>query len=149
MVSMIRNPELDSKKSVPIEFFGILYFGLLVAVGLMLVWQPAQVATMNQELMALEETLKDLKMRNEDLKRTVATMESLTFIEAQARDVLGMTDPIQVRAVAVNIDNTNAVVKEDSDQLTADEQAPGGLFAWISRVAEFMRDNLIAAKERR
>ena len=60
------------------------------------VWQPAQVATMNQELMALEETLKDLKMRNEDLKRTVATMESLTFIEAQARDVLGMTDPIQV-----------------------------------------------------
>jgi hypothetical protein len=76
-------------------------------------------------------------------------MESLTFIEAQARDVLGMTDPIQVRAVAVNIDNTNAIAKEDSDQLTADEQAPGGFFAWISRVAEFMRDNLIAAKERR
>jgi hypothetical protein len=38
---------------------------------------------------------------------------------------------------------------EDSDQLTANEEAPSGLFAWLSRVAEFVRDNLTAAKARR
>ncbi|HHY69658.1 MAG TPA: septum formation initiator family protein [Bacillota bacterium] len=146
---MIKDFEIDSRKSVPVEVFGILYFGLLVIIGIALVWQPAKVATMNQELMALEATLQDLKMRNEDLKRIVATMESLAFIEAQARDVLGMVDPEQVRAIAVNLQDTEILNEPGSEHVAVSEPEQTGIVAWFSRIVEFMRDNLTAAKERR
>ncbi len=143
---MIRNAELNSRKAVSLEVFGVLYFAVIVAAGIMLVWQPARVASMNQELGRLEATLRDLKMRNEDLKRTVATMESLTFIEAQARDVLGMVDPVQVRALAVNTEYMHLSTEEELGHITAMEPGQTGILGWINRIAQFMKNSIAVAK---
>ena len=143
---MIRNAELNSRKAVSLEVFGVLYFAVIVAAGIMLVWQPARVASMNQELGRLEATLRDLKMRNEDLKRTVATMESLTFVEAQARDILGMVDPVQVRPLAVNTEDTPLSTEEELSHITAMEPGQTGILGWINRIAQFMKNSIAVAK---
>ncbi len=39
---MIRNAELNSRKAVSLEVFGVLYFAVIVAAGIALVWQPAR-----------------------------------------------------------------------------------------------------------
>ena len=101
---MIRNAELTSRRTISIQMVGLVYFIAVVIAGVILVYQPARVAHLNQEVRRLERQLHDLKLRNEDLKRTVASMESLTYIEAQARNVLGMVDPEQVKSVVVNTD---------------------------------------------
>ncbi len=143
---MIRNAELNSRKTVSLELFGMLYFAVIVAAGIMLVWQPARVASMNQELGRLEATLRDLKMRNEDLKRMVATMESLTFIEAQARDGFGMVEPVQVRPLAVNTEDTHLSTGEELSHITAMEPGQTGILAWLSRIAQFMKNSIAVAK---
>ena len=142
---MIRNAELNFKKSMSLELFGMLYFALIVTAGIVLVWQPARVASMNQEISRLEMTLRDLKMRNENLKRTVATMESLTYIEAQARDDLGMVDPLQVRSFAAAT-GTELKTGQELDQITAIEESQTGILAWLDRIAQFMRNSIAVAK---
>ncbi len=144
---MIRDVELNSKKNLSLEVLGILYFVLIVTAGVILVCQPAKVARMSQEVRHLETKLRDLKLRNEDLKRMVATMESLTFVESQARDSLGMVDPEQVRSVAVNIETQSPDFPGEQNVDTAEKPAQG-IFAWLNRIAEFMRNSIAVAKGR-
>lgn len=144
---MIRDVELNSKKSLSVEVAGIIYFVLIVTAGIILVCQPARVAHMNQEARVLETKLRDLKLRNEDLKRMVATMESLTFVESQARDNLGMVDPKQVKSVAVNTETQSPEVTKEQTASTAEKPAHG-IFAWVARIAEFMRNSIAVAQGR-
>ncbi|HHY11194.1 MAG TPA: hypothetical protein GX529_01050 [Firmicutes bacterium] len=144
---MIRNIELASRKNLSIEVVGVLYFAAVVIAGIILVCQPAKVAHMNQEVRRLNTQLHDLKLRNEDLKRMVATMESLTFIEAQARDNFGMVDPDQVKSVVVNIAPGEYEVAGEENSLNATEPAQG-IFAWLNRIAQLMKDSIAVAKGR-
>jgi cell division protein FtsB len=143
---MIRNAEWGSRKTFSIEIVGLVYFLTVVIAGVILVYQPAQVALLNQEARCLERHLHDLKLRNEDLKKMVASMESLTFIEAQARNTLGMVEPEQVKSVVVNA-GPQEHQPASADNYAADEPARG-IFAWLSRIAEFMKDSVAVAKGR-
>ncbi len=142
---MTNSVELTSRKSCPIEVIGLLYFVLFVAAGVMLVYQPAKVARLSQEAAKLNVQLHDLKLRNEDLKRGVAAMESLAFIEAQARDELGMVDPEHVKSVTVNLAPKENLLAENNVPHDAQE-SPQGIYAWLSRIAQFMKHSIAVAK---
>ena len=90
---MIRNAEFAPRKTYSIQIAGLIYFIAVVIAGVMLVCQPARVAHLNQEVRRMEKHLHDLKLRNEDLKRTVASMESLSFIELKHVTSLEWSSP--------------------------------------------------------
>jgi cell division protein FtsB len=141
---MIRKAELTSIRTISIQMVGLVYFIAVVIAGVILVYQPARVAHLNQEVRRLERQLHDLKLRNEDLKRTVASMESLTYIEAQARNVLGMVDPEQVKSVVVNTDPGEHRPTEEGAYAHAEPAQ--GILAWLNRIAEFMKQRIAVAK---
>lgn len=105
---------VDDRKSITrarrtrstLERFGIMYFLIFVSAGCLLVWQPAQITAMNDRIAVLEKQLQELKIRNEDLKRQVSAMESLTYVEKEARTRLGMVDAGEVRSFAVELPQT-------------------------------------------
>jgi len=99
--AVMRRPRRTRSVGVPVEVLGLLYFIVILGAGLLLVWQPAKVAQVTSQINKLEATLQDLKLRNEDLKKTVAAMESLSYIEAEARNRLGMVDPTDVRTCEI------------------------------------------------
>lgn len=86
---------------LPVEILGLLYFIVILGLGLMLVWQPARVTQVTSDINRLEAGLKDLKLKNEDLKKTVAGMESLDYVESLARGRLGMVDPAEIRTCEI------------------------------------------------
>jgi cell division protein FtsB len=99
--AVLRRPRRARSIGLPVELLGLLYFVVILGAGLVLVWQPARVAQVTSEINKLENTLKDLKLRNEDLKKTVAGMESLGYVESQARERLGMVDPTDIRTCQI------------------------------------------------
>lgn len=151
---MIRNAEFNSGKSIPIEVFGIIYFILLVAAGIILVWQPAQIAQMNQEINRLEIRLQDLKMRNEDLKKQVASLESLTYIEHQARTRLGMVDPKEVKVFALSEDQLHsAAAQQPHERMTAqqiqEKKTDISIFSLFRRIAQIFGTREAVARGQR
>ena len=142
--TMIKNVEWSSKRTFSIEILGLIYFLTIVLAGVMLVYQPARVAHLNQEVRHLEKQLHDLKLRNEDLKKMVASMESLTYIEAQARTKLGMVEPEQVKSVIVATGPQEHQPARGESYATAEPTR--GILAWLSRIAEFMKDSVAVAK---
>ena len=121
------------REGLPIEFLGILYFIMIVLAGVVLVWQPARVAEMNERIAGLEATLQGLRMRNESLKQAVTGVESLDYVEKEARTRLGMVFPEEVRTFSVT-----ETVRESATvaSLPKDETKTGGIFGLIGRIAQ-------------
>ncbi|HHW17688.1 MAG TPA: septum formation initiator family protein [Firmicutes bacterium] len=142
---MVRNAEAGSRKVLPLEVFGLIYLAILVTAGILLVWQPARTAQMNEEINRLEAQLQDLKMRNEDLKKKVAMLESLSYVEQEARGRLGMVDPKEVKVLALVEDmpeaTTAAVDKKDQEK--------SGIFSFLARIAEIFGAKEAVAKGQR
>lgn len=153
---MIRNAEVcagatmprerRSRARFPVEVVGLLYFLLLVGGGMLLVWQPARVAQVNDRVQNLEHTLHELRLRNEDLKKTVAQVEALSYVERAARERLGMVDPSEIRTVSlpeatVNSQEVAVASGKDSQQ--------GGIFSLYRRIAQIFKSGEATAKERR
>jgi cell division protein FtsB len=128
-------------KSLPVEVLGLLYFAAIVIAGIILVWQPATVAQMNERSQELEITLKDLKMRNEDLKKTVSSLESLDYIEHEARTRLGMVDPSVVKTITVKEDQTPQVIAVSQETVTEK-----GILSLLSRIAQVFGTKQATAK---
>lgn len=145
---MTKTVRIITGKSFSIEVIGIIYFTIIVIAGVILVGQPAKIARLNQKAAQLTTQLQDLKLRNENLKRTVASMESLTYIETQARNDLGMKEPDQVRSVAINIEHERSDGSIDQNHLAV-EKSSKGIYTWLDRIAEFMKHRIVVAKKRR
>ncbi len=130
--------------AVPLEVLGIGYFLLLVLVGVALVWQPAKMTQVRQSATKLQAVLQDLKLRNEDLKKTVANMESLAYFETEARDRLGMVEPEQVKIC--EIPEHLALAAYDTNASLADKDKPNGIRLLIARIAGIFNTNQATAK---
>ena len=114
------------------EVIGIAYFLLIVIAGGLLVMQPARVAQIGERIAARERELQSLSFRNEDLKRTVAYVESLEFVEKEARTTLGMVDPGEVKALPIPSVQQSSVLLAGS----FDEPESGGILSLIGRIAQ-------------
>ncbi len=154
---MIRNAEVytgattmprerRSKARFPMEVVGILYFLLLVGSGMLLVWQPARIAQVNDRVQNLECTLHELRLRNEDLKKTVAQVEALSYVEKAARDRLGMVDPSEIRTVSLPDTSANS---QESAVASGKDSQHGGIFSLYRRIAQILKSGEATAKERR
>ncbi|MGI6663115.1 MAG: FtsB family cell division protein [Bacillota bacterium] len=117
---------------MPLEFFGIAYFLLIVVAGCLLVLQPARVAQYNETIALKQRELQSLKLKNEDLKKVVSYAESLEFVENEARMTLGMVDPGEVKALEVNVTQANSAVFASSQP----KPEPGGILSLIGRIAQ-------------
>lgn len=127
-----RRSKRQAKRAVPLEVIGIAYFLLIVIAGGLLVMQPARVAQIGERIAARERELQSLKLRNEDLKRTVAYVESLEFVEKEARTTLGMVDPGEVKALPIPSVQQSSVLLAGS----FDEPESGGILSLIGRIAQ-------------
>ncbi len=130
--------------ALPLEVLGIGYFLLLVLVGVALVWQPAKMTQVGQSATELQATLQDLRLRYEDLKKTVANMESLAYFETEARERLGMVEPEQVRIC--EIPEHLGLAAFDSNSSLADKDEPNGISLLIARIAGMFSINQATAK---
>lgn len=120
-----------AREGLPMEFFGMIYFLLVVLAGGILVWQPARIAQVNQSIAALETKLDDLRMRNESLKQSLSRMESLDYVEKEARTRLGMVSPEEVRTFSL----TEAATQSFASAPRQEPKA-GGIMALIGRIAQ-------------
>lgn len=119
--------------NVPIELLGIAYFVLLVTVGVILVWQPARMTQVNAIASQLQKDLQDLRLRNEDLKKTVAKLESLSFVEKEAKERLGMVVPTEVRTCPVS-QNVSLAAFDAEQNTSADKRESTGIRSLIARI---------------
>jgi len=129
------------RKTLPVEVVGLIYFVSLLVLGVVLVWQPAEMARMTEEIGRLEAKLQDLKMRNEDLKKTLAEVESLGYIEKMARDKLGMVAPDEVK--------TLAFVETASHVETPNKGESASIFSLLDRIAQIFGAKGATAKGQR
>ena len=132
---------------LPIEVLSLMYFAVILGLGLVLVWQPARVTQVTSDINRLEATLKDLKLRNEDLKKTVAGMESLDYVESLARGRLGMVDPTEIRTCEI----LEAVPSGGSGATMALRTEPEGtgIMSVLARIAQIFGGGEATAKEQR
>jgi cell division protein FtsB len=149
---MIRNADIPcrhvvstrgrcAKRTIPVEFLGLVYFLVIVSTGLLLVWQPARIAVTNNDALQLQAQLKVLKIRNEALKKTVAAMESLNYVESEARNRLGMVEPQQVRSVAMTVLETPAQIMAANPE----KQERTGILHALSRIVEIFENKEVWA----
>jgi cell division protein FtsB len=129
-----------------LEFFGIVYFLLVVLAGGILVWQPARVAEMNQQMAVLDSTLQGLKMQSEALRKTVSGIESLDYVEKEARTRLGMVSPGEVRTFSVS-ESSREIVSVAS--LPKVEPKTGGILSLLGRIAQIFGVREATAKGQR
>lgn len=135
----------SSREGLPMEFFGILYFLLIVFTGGVLVWQPARVAEMNEEIAVLDATLRELKLQSEALRKTVSGIESLDYVEREARTRLGMVSPQEVRTVAIEYSSG-----DDSHQTDGVAGLPReGILSLFGRIAQIFGVREATAKGQR
>lgn len=137
--------EKSHARHVPVEVIAIAYFVILLLAGVLLVWQPAKIAQMNERISQLESTLQDLKLRNEDLKKAVAARESLQYVEFEARNRLGMVDPNQVQTIRVPPENSSGIGYVASVP-TKQSQGRSGIFGIIDRIAQIFGAREVTAK---
>lgn len=140
-----RRVKRQAKRAMPLEFLGIAYFLLVVAAGGLLVMQPAQVAQIGESIATRERELQSLKLRNEDLKKTVAYVESLDFVEKEARTTLGMVDPGEVKALEVPLARQSSAVLASADS----ETKSSGILSLIGRIAQIFGVREATAKGQR
>jgi len=118
-----------------VEVLGLALFFALGAIGILLVMEPARAAHVGDVIAARERELASLRLRNEDLKKTVANVLSLEFVEHEARTALGMVDPEEVKALAVAPTHDYlAAVAEDPAVATK-----SGILSFIGRIAGIFR----------
>lgn len=141
-----RRADRATRQGLPVEFFGVLYFCLLVLAGGILVWQPAKVAQMNQQMAKLEATLQDLRMQSESLKKTVAAIESLDYVEKEARTRLGMVSPTEVRTFAMT---ETAAPSMQLASLPQEQVKSGGILSLFGRIAQIFGAREATAKGQR
>lgn len=120
-----------AREGLPVEFLGMAYFLLLVLAGGILVWQPARIAQVNQRIASMEASLNDLRMHNESLKQTLSSMESLQYVEKEARTRLGMVSPDEVRTFALTETPTQTFA-----QASQEEPEAGGILGLLGRIAQ-------------
>jgi len=144
--SRVRRQKLF-REGVPVEIFGVAYLLIMVLAGGALVWQPARIAQMNEQIAELDSTLKELKMRSEALKKTVSTIESLDYVEKEARNRLGMVSPEEVRTISVAESEltTAASVKNLPDE----KAQTGGIMSLFGRIAQIFGVREATAKGQR
>lgn len=135
-----------ARQGLPMEFFGVLYFCLVVLAGGILVWQPARVAQMNQQMAKLEATLQDLRMQSESLKKTVSAIESLDYVEREARTRLGMVSPTEVRTFAMT---ETAAPSMQLASLPQEQVKSGGILSLFGRIAQIFGAREATAKGQR
>jgi len=143
---MIRNPAMETTTvscrrrtrsgGLPLEAVGILYLGMAVLLGLMLVWQPANVADLAHRASDLEKQVDALKLENENLKAEVSRLESLSYVESVAKTRLGMVEPPEIKTatmVALDLGDSRA-----SSEIVAEKtgRGPGGIMGILQRIAE-------------
>ncbi|MEX0974090.1 MAG: septum formation initiator family protein [Bacillota bacterium] len=128
------------------EFFGVLYFCLVILAGGILVWQPARVAQMNEQITRLDAELQDLRMQSESLKKTVSAIESLGYVEKEAKTRLGMVSPQEVRTFSLS-ENANESLEIAS--LPKEEVKTGGIFSLFGRIAQIFGAREATAKGQR
>jgi len=141
-----RRQRRASREGLPLEFFGIVYFLLVVLAGGILVWQPARVAEMNQQMAVLDSTLQGLKMQSEALRKTVSGIESLDYVEKEARTRLGMVSPGEVRTFSVS-ESSREIVSVAS--LPKVEPKTGGILSLLGRIAQIFGVREATAKGQR
>jgi cell division protein FtsB len=127
------------------EFFGVIYFCLVILAGGILVWQPARVAQMNEQISRLETRLQDLRMQSESLKKTVSAIESLDYVEKEAKTRLGMVSPAEVRTFAITESSASMQVAS----LPEEEVKEGGILSLFSRIAQIFGAREAIAKGQR
>jgi cell division protein FtsB len=132
-------------RSVPLEILGITYFLLVVMAGSLLVLQPARVAQINEAIARSERELQSLKLKNEDLKKAVAYVESLDFVESEARGILGMVDPGDVKALEVPALRENPAIFASAEP----KSEPSGILSLIGRIAQIFGVKEATAKGQR
>jgi len=140
-----RRTQRATRQGLPIEFFGVLYFCLLVLAGGILVWQPAKVAQMNEEIAGLQVTLQDLRMQSESLKKSVSAIESLDYVAKEAKTRLGMVAPEEVRTFSVE----NVAVSYELASLPQEDSETGGIFSLFGRIAQIFGAREATAKGQR
>ncbi len=158
---MIRNAELPGSgpgaarryrptraSAVPLELLGIAYFVLMVALGVILVWQPARMTQVSAAASQLQKDLQDVRLRNEDLKKTVAKMESLSYVESEAKGRLGMVVPAEVRTCAVS-QNVSLAAFDTGQNVVADKAEPAGIRSLIARIAGIFGTKEVTAGTKR
>jgi len=142
-----RRSQRVARQGLPMEFFGVLYFCLVILAGGILVWQPARVAQMNEQIGSLTATLQDLRMQSESLKKTVSAIESLDYVEEEARTRLGMVSPEEVRTFAVSESVLQGSYEVAS--LPQDETNTGGILSLFGRIAQIFGARQATAKGQR
>lgn len=135
-----------ARQGLPMEFFGVLYFCLVILAGGILVWQPARVAQMNEQITRLDAELQDLRMQSESLKKTVSAIESLDYVEKEAKTRLGMVSPQEVRTFSLS-ENANESLEIAS--LPKEEVKTGGIFSLFGRIAQIFGAREATAKGQR
>ncbi|HHX27766.1 MAG: FtsB family cell division protein [Bacillota bacterium] len=140
-----RRVRRQAVRSVPLEVFGMAYFLIIVMAGSLLVLQPARVAQINETVALKERELQSLKLRNEDLKKAVAYVESLEFIESEARGTLGMVDPGDVKALEVPAERESSFVLASVEP----KSERSGILSLIGRIAQIFGVKEATAKGQR
>ena len=136
------------REGVPVELLGVAYLLVIVLAGGVLVWQPAHIAEMNQQIAELDSTLQELKMRSEALKKTVSTIESLDYVEREARTRLGMVSPGEIRTVSVPEPGLTADAAKTAS-LPGDKLQTGGIMSLFGRIAQIFGVKEATAKGQR
>ena len=136
------------RDGVPVEVLGVAYLLIVVLAGGALVWQPARIAQMNQQIAELDSTLRELKMRSEALKKTVSTIESLDYIEKEARSRFGMVSPEEVRTISVTESEVLSAASV-AKNLPDEKSQTGGIMSLFGRIAQIFGVREATAKGKR
>jgi len=75
------------------KFITLVGFIILILISIPLVKNISKRYAINQEVMDLENEIKDLESKNRDFKSFVSYLESDQFVEEQARLKLGLKKP--------------------------------------------------------
>ncbi len=134
-----------AKMKVPVELVGIMYFLLLVGCGVLLVSQPARIAQVDASVRSLERSLHDIKLKNEDLKKKVAQVEALSFVEKEAKGRLGMVEPSVIRTVA--LPESPEIPNESVASAGKDSGTEGILSLYRRIIAGVFKGGEVKAKE--
>ncbi|HHY35725.1 MAG TPA: hypothetical protein GX510_08900 [Firmicutes bacterium] len=121
---------------LPMEAVGILYLIAAVLFGLMLVWQPANLANLAHRARELERQVETLKVENHSLKAELSKLESLSYVEFVAKTKLGMVEPPEVKTAAVVAFDTHDFATSSGTTAEATGRKPGGIMGIIQRIAE-------------
>lgn len=140
-----RRVRRDARDGLPMEVLGIVYFLLIVFAGGVLVWQPARIAEMNERIAELDSALQGLKMQSEALRKTVSGIESLEYVEREARTRLGMVSPEEVKTLSLSEPSREAMRVAS---LPGEEPESRGIMSLFGRIAQIFGVKEATAKGR-